>query len=384
MVAQATDGDFEPAVVLDAMKFAAYLTAAISRISLHIQAEIHMDRRARLVNHLRPDRGLPGIPSFTKRKLLELTLDTDTMFAGQFDEVLKETTTTHAVAFQASQRSQLSPRARALLGNAPGGAALRRSPSSSSISSAKLRPPRPRLRKKNCSNAQASLPPGRGRGRSGVEPGLVGGCLRKFAGAWEDITSDKWVLQTVLSGYRVEFTESVRLTRAPLWTRILAKHKHRVALEEGLHKMLLKKAIIQLNTSLIGPGFFSSLFLVEKRSGGWLAILNLKRLSEGVKPPKFKMDTLQSVLNTLGTEIQLYREVPGPWAVSFDLQDTYFHVAVDPKDRKFLRFAYNGEGFRIPVAPIWSIERSQNIHTSGQGDRSVPQDARDQRFPVSR
>ena len=65
---------------------------------------------------------------------------------------------------------------------------------------------------------------------------------------------------------------------------------------------------MQLNPSTIGPGFYSSLFLVEKRSGGWRPILNQKRLNEGVKPPKFKMDTLQSVLNTLGADIKLYRD----------------------------------------------------------------------------
>ena len=74
------DADFDPAVVADAMEFAAYLTACISRITLHIQAEVRLDRRARLVNHLRPDGGLPGIPSFTKRKLLELPLDSEFLF----------------------------------------------------------------------------------------------------------------------------------------------------------------------------------------------------------------------------------------------------------------------------------------------------------------
>ena len=88
--APATEADFDPAVGADAMEFAAYLTACISRISLHIQAEVRLDRRAHLVNHLHPDRGLPGIPSFTKRKLLELPLDSEYLFAGQSDQVLKE------------------------------------------------------------------------------------------------------------------------------------------------------------------------------------------------------------------------------------------------------------------------------------------------------
>ena len=61
------------------------------------------------MNHLRPDGGLPGIPSFTKRKLLELPLDSELQFEGQFDQVLKDTTSTQAIAFQASQIAAGSP-----------------------------------------------------------------------------------------------------------------------------------------------------------------------------------------------------------------------------------------------------------------------------------
>ena len=71
------------------------------------------------------------------------------------------------------------------------------------------------------------------------------------------------------------------------------------------------------------------------------------------------MDMLQNVLNTLGADIKLYRdgcppgaEVPFPWAVSLDLQDAYFHVAVDPRDTKYLRFAYDGETFEFQVLPF--------------------------------
>ena len=178
-------------------------------------------------------------------------------------------------------------------------------------------------------------------------------------GAWEELTSDKLVLQTIISGYRIEFTGSVRLTKAAMSTQIPKKLSQRLALEEGLGKMLRKKAILRLNPSSLGPGLFSSPFLVEKRSGGWRPILNLRRLNEAVIPPKFKMDTLHSVMNTLGGYIKLARdafsagvEASGPWAVSLDLQDAYFHVAINPRDTKFLCFAYDGEIFEFQVLPF--------------------------------
>ena len=45
-------------------------------------------------------------------------------------------------------------------------------------------------------------------------------------------------------------------------------------------------------------------------------------------------------------------EVPGPWAVSLDLQDAYYHVAVDTRYTKYLRFTYDGEIFEFQVLPF--------------------------------
>ena len=229
--ALSTDPDFDPAVVADAMEFAAYLTACISRITIHIQAEVRLDRRSRLVNHLRPDGGLPGIPSFTKRKLLELPLDSELLFAGQFDQVLKDTTSTKAIAFQTSQIAAGSPPLdlsgsfkipkRPAQTKSQGPAKKRRrgrslvQPQHQQQHQQQQQVAQPQAQEKpqqQRSGYNSSGSRGRGRGRAGpgpneVEPGPVGGRLRGFVGAWGDITSDKWVLQTVSSGYRIEFTE---------------------------------------------------------------------------------------------------------------------------------------------------------------------------------
>ena len=226
-----------------------------------------------------------------------------------------------------------------------------------------------------------------GPGLNEVEPGPVGGRLREFAGAWGDITSDKWVLQTVSSGYRIEFTESCRLTRAPLWTIIPAKHKHRVALEEGLHKMLLKKAIVQLDPSTIGPGFYSSLFLVEKRSGGWRPILNLKRLNEGLKPPKFRMDTLQSVLNTLGADIKLYRDRHRgvrPVGCFLGFAGRLLSRSCRSKGHEVPPLRLRRRDLRVSGPAVRPVDCSQNLHASGPSSRSLSQDAGNKCFPVSR
>ena len=140
--------------------------------------------------------------------------------------------------------------------------------------------------------------------------------------------------------------------------QIPAKESHRLAMETGLRKMLEKRAIKIVDPLLDGPGFYSSLFLVEKRSGGWRPILNLKELNVAVKPPSFKMDTLQSVIVSLGEDIRLSQSAntlgsgQDMWAVSLDLEDAYFHVAIDPRDRKYLRFAYDGTVYEFQVLPF--------------------------------
>ena len=141
---------------------------------------------------------------------------------------------------------------------------------------------------------------GAGEGRLRNEmPKPVERRLQAFGPEWERLTSEVWVLQTIKTGYRIEFTGPCRLTRSAMWTRIPAKESHRLAMETGLRKMLEKRAIKIVDPLLDGPGFYSSLFLVEKRSGGWRPILNLKELNVAVTPPSVKMDTLQSVLVSL-------------------------------------------------------------------------------------
>ena len=187
-------------------------------------------------------------------------------------------------------------------------------------------------------------------------PKPVGGRLQAFGPKWERLTSDVWALQTIKTGYGIEFTGPCCLTRSPMWTRVTAKESHRLAMENG--KCSKKRAIKIVDPLLDGPGFYSSLFLVEKRSGGWRPILNRKELNVAVTPPSFKMDCLLSVLVSLGEDIRLFQAAnmldsgQDMRAVSLDLKDAYFHVAIDPRDRKYLRFAYDGTVYKFQVLPF--------------------------------
>ena len=136
-------------------------------------------------------------------------------------------------------------------------------------------------------------------------PGPVGGRLRSFAHLWPLVTSDKFVLETVTRGYRIEFTSKPPTTSKVWWTETPKNPSRREDLERGLQSMLDKKAIREIPVSPDTPGFYSPIFLVAKESGGWRPILNLKAFNKFVVPPSFRMETLRTVMDCLGEAANL-------------------------------------------------------------------------------
>ena len=125
--------------------------------------------------------------------------------------------------------------------------------------------------------------------------------------------------------------------------------------------MLDKQAISEIPVSPETPGFYSPIFLVAKESGGWRPILNLKAFNKFVVPPSFRMETLRTVMDCLGEAAQQRQNtsehlrdlgLSEKWAISIDLRDAYFHVAVAPEHTRYLRFAYNGRAFDFLVLPF--------------------------------
>ncbi|XP_049458675.1 uncharacterized protein LOC125904989 [Epinephelus fuscoguttatus] len=55
------------------------------------------------------------------------------------------------------------------------------------------------------------------------------------------------------------------------------------------------------------------------------------------------MLTLRQLLSAIG---------PGDWFTIIDLTDTYFHIAIQPDHRQFLRFAFKGTAYKYLVLPF--------------------------------
>ena len=89
--------------------------------------------------------------------------------------------------------------------------------------------------------------------------------------------------------------------------------------------MLLAKGAIEPSSG--GAGFYSSVFIVPKDTGGLRSILYLKQFNHDMCIPVFKMPTIRYV----GQLIQC-----GDYAFSIDLKDAYLHIPIFKHHHHFL------------------------------------------------
>lgn len=174
--------------------------------------------------------------------------------------------------------------------------------------------------------------------------GPVGGRLLDFSQRWASITTDSWVLQTLSSGYQLEFTSPLPQPRSfpnrP--TPVPKDPSRRSALEKEITSLLEKKAIVLLPHKT-GPGFISTFFLAPKKSNQWRPIINLRPLNAFIQPKHFRMETLKIVLQSLPQ---------GWWATSLDLRDAYLHVPIHTNHQGYLQFTYRHKTYQFRCLPF--------------------------------
>jgi len=168
----------------------------------------------------------------------------------------------------------------------------------------------------------------------------VAGRLAHFLPFWQKITRDAWVLDIVQNGYKIELT-STHPTRGVVPTKPPPSGID--TLSEEVAGLLRKGAVVPIPLDQEEDGYFSTYFIVPKKDGGLRPILNLKYFNVNVRKRKFKMETLKSVIAAVS---------PHQWLTSVDLKDAYFHVAIAPGHRRFLRFHWQGRSYEFQVLPF--------------------------------
>ena len=163
------------------------------------------------------------------------------------------------------------------------------------------------------------------------------GSISRRVAQWEKVTRDPWILAMV-RGVEIPLVQEVTQDRPPFPFRLSPEEK--LILRGELVK-LQDKGVIQ-KTYFEEGQFLSNVFLRPKANGEFRLILDLTEFNKKVEYDHFKMTSLQTAIEALR---------PGAWMGSVDLRDAYYSVAIEPSNRKFLKFTWEGECFEFRALP---------------------------------
>ena len=156
--------------------------------------------------------------------------------------------------------------------------------------------------------------------------------MRYHLTRWRGISDSNWIVQTA-RGYRLELVRQPPSTPLPRQPQLSVAQQE--ILDQEVHNLLQKRAIEECHDQ---GGFYSSLFIIPKKDGGWRTIINLKRLNRYLRIQHFKMESVYSVRDILHR---------GDWMGKLDLQDAYLTVPVFHPHRRFLRFQWRAQTYQF-------------------------------------
>ena len=170
----------------------------------------------------------------------------------------------------------------------------------------------------------------------------VGGRLHNFWQVWQKMGANPRVVSVLREGYTLPFKQRPRLTRFPLVQSGYANPVRNRFLKEALANLINKLVVenVVLKSSL---AFYNRLFLVPKPNKKWRPILNLSQLNLYLSTNTFKMETPESIRLSLQK---------GEWVTSLDFSDAYFHIPINQRSRKYLRFFLFNQTFQFTFLPF--------------------------------
>ena len=174
--------------------------------------------------------------------------------------------------------------------------------------------------------------------------------LFKFFDQWRSITSNRFVLNMVW-GHHLQLRSHPPLFHDFWCFNVKVAAAHHPVIQKEVDEPLAKGAI---EPSSSGAGFYSSMFVVPKLTGGLHPILNLKHFNCFMHIPSFKMPTLQHVW-------QLIQQ--GDYDFSIDLQDAYLHVPIVKHYCCFLHFVWCNVPYQWKVLPF-GLATAPRVFTS--------------------
>ena len=170
----------------------------------------------------------------------------------------------------------------------------------------------------------------------------VGCRLHRFWETWLSLGSNPRVVSILKDGYNLPFKMRPPLTRCPLIISGYANPRRNKFLKEALQSLITKQAVekVVVRASL---AFYNRLFIVPKPNNKWRPILDLSKLNLFLHSETFKMETPETIRLSLQK---------GEWVTSLDFSDAYFHIPINPRSRKYLRFHLHGQTFQFRALPF--------------------------------
>ena len=164
----------------------------------------------------------------------------------------------------------------------------------------------------------------------------VGGRLGLYWNIWATLPGAVWQVKLLSQGLTLQFVQMPPLSVSPIAIKLPLNVLKRQVLLQEIQSLLDKEAIEVVSDR--SPGFYSHLFTVPKRSGGFRPVVDLKRLNKFIHCPHFHMETDRAIRAQL---------VQGEWAASIDMSDAYLHIPIHPAFKKYLRLHVLGKSYQF-------------------------------------
>ena len=164
------------------------------------------------------------------------------------------------------------------------------------------------------------------------------GNLTRYLSNWELITNNKFILNIIANGYKIQFFSS-KLYLPPV---ISTPSKSKLlSLKEEVNK-LLNLGVIE-ETEKRNSCILSRIFTVQKPNGDNRLIIDLSNLNKFIKKCSFRMED-KNVIKSLIR--------PGDFLVSIDLENAFFSVPLHPSSKRFVNFELDGRRYAFRVLPF--------------------------------
>ena len=150
---------------------------------------------------------------------------------------------------------------------------------------------------------------------------FMGGNTKLFAKTWKKLRSDKYILDIVTNGLRLDFKEIPKNRQYQFRT---LKNDELIIVKAEVDKLLSKQAICESKRER--NDYLSNVFTRNKKNGAKRMILNLKQFNTHITYRHFKMKSINQVIDIVR---------PNVYMISIDLKDAFYSIAIHPDHQKY-------------------------------------------------